>query len=194
VGEGAGCGLGGRIRPRHPPPARPARRRSPACVCGAAAASRQDKNTSLHKAAKNGHAPCVESLLKAGADANLKDGVSDGAEGRGGRRGGGSGKGAGRELWGEGPCSLTPRRLSAPPPPPPLPPSPSQDGKTALDMAKARNHTEAVKLLEKYTPAYFTEQVGRATSPPLPPVCTPVFATPTPTLLLPYPNTYESII
>ena len=40
--------------------------------------------TALHGAAGNGHAPCVEALLKAGADARLKDKVRDGAEGRGG--------------------------------------------------------------------------------------------------------------
>ena len=54
-------------------------------VCAAAPASRQDKWTALHLAAKNGHAPCVEALLKAGADASLEDEVSHGAEGRRGR-------------------------------------------------------------------------------------------------------------
>eukprot|EP00964_Phaeocystis_antarctica_P159288 scaffold130269_cov36-Phaeocystis_antarctica.AAC.1 len=68
---------------RHSPACR---RRSPACVW-AAAASRQGGETALHCVAFNGHASCVESLLKAGADASLKDKVSGGAEGRGGRRG-----------------------------------------------------------------------------------------------------------
>ena len=57
------------------PPAR--RRRSPAF--GATAASRQAEITALHRAAYSGQAPCVESLLKAGADASLEDKVSDGA-------------------------------------------------------------------------------------------------------------------
>jgi hypothetical protein len=110
---GAGCGLGGRTRLRYSPPARPPAAAHPrVCACGAAAASRQRKRTALHKAAFGGRAPCVESLLKAGADASLKNGVSDGAEGLGGRRGGG----------GPGPCSQAPRRLSAPPSPPPLSP------------------------------------------------------------------------
>ena len=30
-----------------------------------------------------------------------------------------------------------------------------------MDVAKARKHTEVVRLLEKYTPAYFAAQVGR---------------------------------
>jgi len=121
---GGGVGAGGSHPPqapatRHPP----ARRRSPACVCGAAAASRQRKMTALHEAAHYGHAPCVESLLKAGADASLKNGVSDGAEGRGGRRGGVGARGRARG-GGEGPCSQAPRRLSAPRSPRsrPLPP------------------------------------------------------------------------
>jgi len=54
-------------------------------VCAAAAASRQDKWTALHLAAHYGHAPCVEALLKAGADARLKDEVREGAEGSGGK-------------------------------------------------------------------------------------------------------------
>ena len=66
-------------------------------VCGAAAASRQVKMTAMHLAADEGHTPCVESLLEAGADASLKDIVSDGAEGRGGRPVGGRGEGRG---WG----------------------------------------------------------------------------------------------
>ena len=48
-------------------------------VCGAAAASRQNKNTALILTAYFGHAPCAESLLKAGGDASLEDKVSDGA-------------------------------------------------------------------------------------------------------------------
>jgi len=174
---GSGCGLGVRIRLRHPPPARPARRRSPACVCGAAAASRQEKRTALHEAARYGHAPCVDSLLKAGADASLKDEVSDGAEGRGGRREGVGARGQGGGCGGRGPVH---RRRAAslrrpapgllppgrPPPPPPPPPSPSQDGDTALDDAKRRGHTEVVTrhtevvtLLEN---AAIAAQVGRA--------------------------------
>jgi len=62
-------------------------------VCAAAPASRQYKQTALHHAAYNGHAPCVEALLKAGADARVKDEVSDGAEGRGGRLKGAWGRG-----------------------------------------------------------------------------------------------------
>ena len=46
--------------------------------CGAAAAFRQDNYTALHWAVIAGRAPCVESLLKAGADASLKTNVSDG--------------------------------------------------------------------------------------------------------------------
>ena len=84
---------------------------------------------------------------------------------------------------GEGPAQ-PPHRLSAPssprplPPgrPPPLQPSPStsQGGDTALDIAKANDRTgpacsefmarvnseQVVRLLEKYTPAYFAAQVG----------------------------------
>ena len=52
----------------------------PACVWPAAA-SPQTKKTALHLAAYVGHAPCVEVLLEAGADASLKDEVSDGTEG-----------------------------------------------------------------------------------------------------------------
>ena len=104
------------------PPQVPATRTPPATtahprVCGAAAASRQGKLTALHYAADEGHAPCVESLLKAGADASLKDRVSDGAEGRAGGRRGWSGRGWG----GRGPAQA-PRRLSAPPRPSPAPP------------------------------------------------------------------------
>ena len=40
---------------------------------GGRPASRQLTRTALHLAADNGHAPCVESLLKARADASLKD-------------------------------------------------------------------------------------------------------------------------
>jgi hypothetical protein len=40
-------------------------------------ASRHDKWTALHYAAINGRAPCVKSLLKAGADASLKDDEGD---------------------------------------------------------------------------------------------------------------------
>ena len=49
-------------------------------MCAAAPAPRQDKWTALHWAAYAGHAPCVEALLKAGADARLKGKVSDGAK------------------------------------------------------------------------------------------------------------------
>ena len=88
--------------------------------------------------------------------------------------GGVGGVGArGRAGCGEGPCSQTSRRLSAPPSPRPLPPgsaastSPlplpaSQFGGTALDDANFRGNTEVVKLLERYDPAYVAAQVGRA--------------------------------
>ena len=86
--------------PHCPPPlalrlqAPPARPPPPLTrVRAAAPASRQRKMTALHKAACNGHAPCVEALLKAGADARVKDEVSDGAEGRGGRLKGAWGRG-----------------------------------------------------------------------------------------------------
>ena len=46
--------------------------------CGAAAAFRQDNYTALHCAVIQCRASCVESLLKAGADASLKTNVSDG--------------------------------------------------------------------------------------------------------------------
>ena len=39
---------------------------------------------------------------------------------------------------------------------------------TALDLAKYKKHTEVVKLLEKYTPAYLAAQVGRAAPHPPP--------------------------
>ena len=82
-GGGAGCG-----RPR--PAAAHLR------VCGPAAASWQDKWTALYLATKSkssgeGHAPCVELLLKAGADASLADTVSYGAE-----------RGPRSEAWGVG--------------------------------------------------------------------------------------------
>ena len=129
--------------------------------------------TALHKAACNGHAPCVEALLKAGADARLKDKVSDGAEGRGGRRKGALKRGARVGFRGEGPCvgaapplraahsprPLPPRR---PPPPPPLPSLPRrQHGDTALDDAKAKGHTQVIALLENA--AAIAAQVGPST-------------------------------
>ena len=93
--------------------------------------------------------------------------MSNSAEGRGGRRRGqGEGRGG---VWGRAPTIYAPRRLSTSP----LPPSPSQGGKTALDMAKMREEedkeaaaaqnleyesTEVVKLLEEAIAA----QVGRA--------------------------------
>ena len=46
-------------------------------MCGAAAASRQIKRTALHWAAFYGYAPCIESLLKAGADTSLEDEVCE---------------------------------------------------------------------------------------------------------------------
>ena len=125
-------------------------------VCGAAAASRQSKYTALHFAAMMGEVPCVKSLLKAGADASLKDGVSDGAEGRGGGRSGVGARGRG----GGGGGGLRRRRAASPRRPAPAlsprggrlhlhsPPSPSQDGTTALGIAKYYNHTEVIKLLE----------------------------------------------
>ena len=112
---GEGCGrLGGVRPPSRPPP-------SFTRVCGAAAASRQGKMAVLHEAALYGHACCVESLLKAGANASLKNEVSGGAEGRGGKRLG-SGRGTER-VWGRGLVQAS-RRLSAPPCPRPLPSSP----------------------------------------------------------------------
>jgi hypothetical protein len=92
---------------------------------------------------------------------------------------GGSGRGAGRG-WGGGALltGAAPRlRAAQPPPSPPRggrlhlrpSPSPSQDGDTALDEAKKQNRTEVIKLLEKYTPAYFAAQVGRAAPHPATP-------------------------
>jgi len=119
--RGVGWGVASAAGTRHPP-APPAAAHPRVCG-GTAAASRQNKVTALHIAAYYGHAPCAESLIKAGADASLKDMVSDGTEGRGGRRGGGSGRrGRGGGLWGEGACSQAPRRLSAPRSHRPLPP------------------------------------------------------------------------
>ena len=83
-GLGGVASASGTLPPLPPPPL--------TRVCGAAAASRQMKRTALHWAAESGVVPCVELLLKAGADASLEDMVSDGAEGRGeGGLGGGSG-------------------------------------------------------------------------------------------------------
>ena len=142
-------------------------------VCAAAPASRQYKGTALRKAACNGHAPCVEALLKAGADARLKNKVRDGAEGRGGRRKGAWGARGGGGAWGEGPCAGTAPPLRAahsprphpprrPPPPPPLPSLPRwQDGDTALDDAKSQGHTQVIALLENA--AAITAQVGPST-------------------------------
>ena len=64
--------------------------------------------------------------------------------------------------------ALRPLPPGRPPPPPPSPPSPWQDGKTALDKAKRQKHTEVIKILEKYTPAYLAAQVGRAAPHPPP--------------------------
>ena len=141
-------------------------------MCAAAAASRQSKSTALHLAALNGHAPCVEALLKAGADARLKDKVRDGAEGRGGRRKGARGRGAGGVgLGGKGPCAGAAPPLRAARSPPPAPsaaaastsaPSPRfprrQDGATALDNAKSKGHTQVIALLENA--AAVAAQVG----------------------------------
>ena len=91
-------------------------------VCAAAPASRQYKETALQKAAYRGHAPCVEALLKAGADARLKDEVRDGAEGRGGRR---KGVWGARGEGGLGGGGALRRRRAAPPRRPQPPPSPS---------------------------------------------------------------------
>ena len=85
--------------PTHPPPPL-------THLCGAAAAFRQDKYTALHCAVFNGRAPCVESLLKAGADASLKTNVSDGVKGRG--------VGVGLRGGRRGPAQA-PQRFSAPP-------------------------------------------------------------------------------
>ena len=62
------------------------------------------------------------------------------------------------------PCSgssLFPARSS-------LPPRPSQDGKTALDLAKEKKHTEVVKLLEN-APAI----AAKVSAAPPSPLCTP---------------------
>ena len=92
--------------PLRPSPSRlqapPARPPPLTRACAAAAASRQYGSTALHFAARNGSAPCVEALLKAGADARLKNWVRDGAEGRGGRRKGAWGRGAREGLGGSG--------------------------------------------------------------------------------------------
>ena len=90
-----------------------------------------------------------------------------------GFRGEGRWRGRGRDP------AQAPRRLSAPPSPSPSPPgaaastsallpSPSQGGKTALDEAKRQKHTEVIKILEKYDPAYLAAQVGRAAPHPPP--------------------------
>ena len=79
--------------------------------------------------------------------------------------------------WAPGPWPLAPaqapRRLSAAAQPPalsprggrlhlrPSHPSPSQDGKTALDFAKTMEHTGAIKILEDPA-AYLAAQVGHA--------------------------------
>ena len=117
---------GGSQPPQAPatrPPARPPLTR----VCGAAAASRQHKWTALHEAAHKSHAPCVESLLKAGADASLEDEVSDGAEGQGGRRGGVGARGWG---WGGG-GALRRRRAASPRRPQPPPSAPGAGASTS---------------------------------------------------------------
>ena len=67
------------VGPMYPPPAR--RRRSHRVWVVAVAASRQDQRTALHFAAFYGNATCAESLLKAGADASLKDLVRGSAVG-----------------------------------------------------------------------------------------------------------------
>ena len=95
-GRGVGWGVASAYDTRYPP--QPLTR-----VCGTAVASRQGKVAVLHDAALFGHASCVESLLKAGADVSLKNEVSDCTEGRGGGRWGGQGEGRSR-VW-EGPCA-----------------------------------------------------------------------------------------
>ena len=88
---------------------------------------------------------------------------------------GGRGEGPGGGCWGRGPAhwrrAASPRRaaraLSSPgaaTSTSALPPSPSQDGDTALDLAKKEKHTEVVKLLEN-----FAAQVGRAAPHPATP-------------------------
>ena len=127
-------------------------------VCGAAAAFRQDNYTALHCAVIQCRASCVESLLKAGADASLKTNVSDGHEGSGR---GGVGLRGGRR----GPAQA-PHRFSAPPSfchllfasasTSALRPFSSQDGvrrETALDIAKRKNRTEVIKHLKNAAPA-----------------------------------------
>ena len=146
-------------------------------------ASRQrDKRTALHYAAgcgptgryypgsKRGDVLCAESLIKAGADASLKDAVSEGRQGVGGRRGN---MGGGRGRGGGGPCAgaAPPLRAALAPtlfpgaavsPPPPTPPFPgTQGGKTALDTAKAMCVTQVVRLLDPAGyPAFLVENAS----------------------------------
>ena len=121
-GRGVGWGVASAYDTRYPP--QPLTR-----VCGTAVASRQGKVAVLHDAALFGHASCVESLLKAGADVSLKNEVSDCTEGRGGGRWGGSGRGAEQGVGGAlcrrsaplsrgAAASMPPlHQLSTPPPP-----------------------------------------------------------------------------
>ena len=91
-------------------------------VCGAAAAFRQDNYTALHCAVIQCRASCVESLLKAGADASLKTNVSDGHEGSGrggvGLRGGRRGPAQAPHRFSAPPSSCPLSPLRRPPPPP----------------------------------------------------------------------------
>ena len=173
------------------PPARPPsplgpspsafRHHLPACrrrfirVCAAAAASRQAKWTALHHAAYDGHAPCVEALLKAGADARLKDEVRDGAEGRGGRRKGAWGRGAGATedvsaappaapssplrpspsaLAARRPCRPTPRRRRSPrvAPPPRLRRTATRPSCTRLPTASSTASSSSSPRVPSLTP------------------------------------------
>ena len=95
--------------------------------------------------------------------------AEEGGVGGFGARGGAGVVGGGALLTGAAP----PLRAAQPPPLSPpgaaastssLPPSPSQDGDTALDDAKKRSHTEVVKLLEN-APA-IAAQVSRAAPHP----------------------------
>jgi len=98
--------------------------------------------------------------------------AEEGGVGGFGARGGAGVVGGGALLTGAAPLL---RAAHHPPSPPrggrlhlrPSPPPPSQDGDTALDIAKKKKHTEIIKLLEN-APA-IAAQVGRAAPHPATP-------------------------